>query len=218
MARTMLSSTRKHDFEEPNIGQIIIFCEGETEEYYFDYFAEIIRNKYNHIIVETQTVGSDAQAVLDYADKFIGDVNNNRKYKDCDKYLVFDCDAPTNIQEIVNKTRGSDYILLVTNYSFETWLLMYFEEVNVARKNFATIQELEKFLHDERYKKGSKGKVREIIQNGDFERASDNADRLMKTYSDSGLTIYSDIDKMNPYTNVHELVKQFMVVLSPNSR
>lgn len=43
MGRTILSSHWRSEIKKVNIGRIIIFCEGKTEKYYFDYFAEIIK-------------------------------------------------------------------------------------------------------------------------------------------------------------------------------
>lgn len=43
MGRTRLSPQRLSEMKKTNIGRILIFCEGKTEKYYFDYFAEIIK-------------------------------------------------------------------------------------------------------------------------------------------------------------------------------
>ena len=56
--------------------------------------------------------------------------------------------------------------------------------------------------------------VHEIIQNGDFERAFDNALILEKRYDSEGKTVFTNIKEMNPFTSVHRLVEQFMVRLS----
>jgi hypothetical protein len=204
------------DFEEQNIGQIIIFCEGQTEKHYFDYFAEIIKNKYTDIKVETQTAGGNAQTVLNYANEFLADASHNQRYRDYGKYLVFDCDAPKNIQNVINNTAGNDhnYNILVSHKVFETWLLMYFEDVNEKLTKSIVYRRLESHLNIIRYKKANKGIIRAVLHKGNFERAMDNADKLMKMYSGGGLTVYGNIEKMNPYTNVHELVKQFMIAIS----
>lgn len=43
MVRTQLSPQRLSETKRANIERIIIFCEGKTENYYFDYFAKIIK-------------------------------------------------------------------------------------------------------------------------------------------------------------------------------
>ena len=74
MGRTQLTPQRLSETKRINIGKIIIFCEGKTEKYYFDYFAEIIRNnKYNDIEVVLETANGNAQTVLSYANRFLYD-------------------------------------------------------------------------------------------------------------------------------------------------
>lgn len=69
------------------------------------------------------------------------------------------------------------------------------------------------YLHD-KYKKGYKGKIREIIQNGSIEKAIDNAKMLEQAYEDDNKNIFTSIDNMNPYSNVYTLIEQFMVEIS----
>ncbi|MDR0964638.1 MAG: RloB family protein [Clostridium sp.] len=141
MSRTQLSQQRLYATKEINIGRIIIFCEGKTEKYYFDYFAEIInKNKYNNI-------------------------------------------------EVVDKklTKRQIYNRLTSH------------------------------LHSS-YSKGHKGKTREIIQNGDIEKAIDNANTLTQQYANEGKSMTSNIKEMNPFTSVYVLIEQFMVrISSPSS-
>lgn len=95
MGRTQLSPQRLSETKKTNIGRIIIFCEGKTEKYYFDYFAEIIKkNKYTDVEVVLETAGGNAQTVLNCANKFMADEENNQKFNNYGKYLAFDCDDP----------------------------------------------------------------------------------------------------------------------------
>ncbi len=135
MGRTMLSPQRLSEIKKINIGHIIIFCEGKTEKYYFDYFAKIIKkNKYTDIEVVLETANGNAQSVLNYANKFMSDESNNQKYSTYGKYLAFDCDAPPDIQAVISS--ADEYELLISNHLFETWLLMHFEDVeNFKERN-----------------------------------------------------------------------------------
>ncbi|MEG1531551.1 MAG: RloB family protein, partial [Lactococcus sp.] len=129
MSRTLLSPERRLEIKKTNIGKSIIFCEGKTEKFYFDYFAEIIKkNKYTDVEVVVETANGNAQTVLNLASSFMVDEENNRKYSAYGKYLAFDCDAPPDIQAVVRSSR--EYELLISNHLFETWLLMHFEEVD----------------------------------------------------------------------------------------
>lgn len=214
MGRTQLSPQRLLETKRVNIGKIIIFCEGKTEKYYFEYFSEIIKkNKYTDIEIVLESAKGNAQAVLNYADNFLAEEQNNRKYSNYGKYLVFDCDAPPNVQSVIQQS--GVYKLLITNYLFETWLLMHFEDVYEKLSKRKIYSRLSEHL-TKSYSKGSKGKIREIIQNGNVEKAIDNAKTLEQFYKDKNKTVYSNIQDMNPYTSVYVLIEQFMVEISAN--
>ena len=212
MGRTQLTPRRLSETKKTNIGRIIIFCEGKTEKYYFDYFAEIIKkNKYTDVEVVLETAGGNAQTVLGYADSFMADEEHNRKFNTYGKYLVFDCDDPPNIQAVVQA--AMNYELLISNYLFETWLLMHFEDVEVKLSKREIYRRLSAHLHNT-YSKGHKGKTREIVQNGNIEKAIDNAKALEQRYDEDGKSVLTNIKEMNPYTSIYKLIEQFMVEIS----
>lgn len=64
------------------------------------------------------------------------------------------------------------------------------------------------------YFKGHKGKTHEIIQNGNIEKAIDNAKNLEKRYKSEEKNIFTNIKDMNPFTSVYKLIEQFMVGIS----
>lgn len=104
MAKTILSPKRLAATKKLHIGRIIVFCEGYTERNYIQYFADIINSrddKYNDIRVELEIAGGNSQAVLNYANTFLQNEYNNKKYSIYKKYLVFDCDAPKEIQPVI---------------------------------------------------------------------------------------------------------------------
>lgn len=207
-----LSPQRLFETRKTNLGRIIIFCEGKTEKDYFDYFAEIIRkNKYTDVEVILKTADGNAQTVLNCADEFLTDERNNQKFSTYGKYLAFDCDDPPNIQTVI--LAATDYELLISNYLFETWLLMHFEDIEEKISKGEIYQRLSAHIHNV-YSKGHKGKIREIIQNGNIEKAIDNARILEKKYTAEGKSIFTNIKDMNPYTSVYKLIEQFMVEIS----
>lgn len=212
MSRTLLSPERRSETKKTNIGKIIIFCEGKTEKFYFDYFAEIIKqNKYTDVEVVVETANGNARTVLKLAGSFMDEEENNRKYSTYGKYLAFDCDDPPDIQAVLLSSK--EYELLISNHLFETWLLMHFEEVDTTLTKREIYRHLSNHLHGS-YSKGHKGKTREIVQNGSIEKAIDNAKALAQLYETQGKTVYANIKEMNPYTSVHKLIEQFMVEIS----
>ncbi len=212
MSRTRLSPQRLSGIRKTNIGRIIIFCEGETEKSYFDYFAEIInKNKYTDVEVVLKTASGNARTVLNSADKFLEEEQNGRKYNHYGKYLAFDCDDPPDVQKVIHD--AGNYELLISNYLFEVWLLMHFEDVTEKLTKREILQRLSVYLRDG-YAKGQQGKIREIIQNGDVEKAIDNGKMLERRYVEADKSILTDIKDMNPYTSVYKLIGQFMTEIS----
>ncbi|MFT9497636.1 RloB family protein [Anaerosolibacter sp.] len=216
MGRTVLSPQRLAETKKTNIGHVILFCEGKTEKYYFDYFAEIIKkNKYTDVKVEIESANGNAQTVLNFANEFLSIEENNRKFGLYDKYLVFDCDAPPEIQSVItaSQSKAELYKLLISNYLFETWLLMHFEDIESKITKRDTYRRLSLHLNQQ-YSKAHKGKIREIIKTGSIEKAIDNARALEESYSFQGKSIFTNMKEMNPYTNVYQLIEQFLVEMS----
>lgn len=216
LGRTILSPSRQKNIKNTNLGHVILFCEGLTEKYYFEYFTDIIeKNKFNDVRIEIESADGNSSRVLKFADEYLTIEDNNRKYSNYKKYLVFDCDAPPNIQKVIDKICLSEnnYEMLVSNYLFETWLLMHFENVTEKISKEHTYRRLSEHLVND-YKKASAGLIREIIQNGSVEEAMKNAENLAEKYSQEGKNICNSIGKMNPYTNVNILVEQLLAVIS----
>jgi hypothetical protein len=222
MSRIQLGPQREVATRELNIGRILIFCEGKTEKCYFEYYKELIdknnrqtANKYNIVEIVLIAAGGNAKTVLNKADEFLGEESNCQKYNVYGKYLVFDCDDPPNIQEVIKMAQK--YELLISNYSFEIWLLMYFEEVTKKLSKSSVIDRLTQWLNRE-YKKGDKGTVSEIIRNGNAVNAIDNAKRLELKYEEQGKTVKADIVEMNPYTSVYRFIEPLLLFCASHSK
>ena len=91
--------------------------------------------------------------------------------------------------------------------------LMHFEDVDNKISKKEIYQRLSSHLHST-YFKGHKGKTHEIIQNGNIEKAIDNAKNLEKRYKSEEKNIFTNIKDMNPFTSVYKLIEQFMVGIS----
>jgi hypothetical protein len=167
---------------------MILFCEGLTEKNYFEYFTDIIKkNKFNDVRIKIASAGGNSSRVLKYAEQYLADEDNNRKFSNYKKYLVFDCDSPPDIQKTIDSIclSKNGYEMLVSNPLFETWLLMHFENATKKISKELTYKRLNKHLANE-YKKASAGLIREIIQNGSVEKAMENAENLAEKYSQEG--------------------------------
>lgn len=210
MSRINLKNDRKPKKIKQYLGNTILFCEGSTEEAYFDLFKCSIEksSKYNNLIIEITNAGGNAQRVLNYANELLANEGNNIKFKNYERYLVYDCDAPEKIEEVIKKSKESsnDYKLLISNPCFEIWLLMHYENVNQRLSKYEIGIRLKERMNVKAYSKGSEGHIRKIVGNGErVNLAIDNAKKLAIKYDN--LKMEKDIKLMNPYTTVHELME-----------
>ncbi len=217
MPKTTLTPERKVAIRKQYLGKIIVFCEGMSEKLYLDYFAGIInnKNKYTDIKVETESANGNSRKVFIFANAFLESENNNRKYLNYTKYLIFDCDSPKDIQSVINNMIASlkGYNLLVSNFLFEVWLLMHFEIIDTKMSKRKVYEKLGSHLNND-YVKANAGIIREIIRTGSVEDAIKNAQDLCELYESAGKNIENNIKDMNPFTNVHKLLEQFMLEIS----
>lgn len=215
MPRTMLSR-RTSDTIELHLGKVLIFCEGHTENHYFSYFQKRIKNKYDDIIIKMETVNANSQSVLNYADRFLNDDENQKAYYNYEKHLVFDCDDPSNILEVIEAAEKSEhhYHLLISSLRFEVWLLMHLEElepVAISKKQINEKLEAHLSLEPNSYKshKDDAGLIAKIIkEHGNVDNAIVNADALRSYYDAHHLEIGAIISGKYPYSTVGDLVKQ----------
>jgi hypothetical protein len=223
MPRVKLSQERLKETRRQNIGRIIIFCEGTSEKNYMNFFSDTInnpKNKYNKIVIELKEACGNAITVLKFANNFLITDENRKEYFNYEKYLIFDCDDPQDIQsviiEAINNKNG--YKVLVSNPFFETWLLMHFENVTKSLSKLKTARRLEKHLSlkEGEYKKSDPGLTRKIITSDErnIEKAIDYAKCLEKKYKHENKDFSKSIKSMNPYSNIYKLVEQFMIEIS----
>lgn len=213
----MKLTPRKVETIELNIGKILIFCEGSTEKNYFEYFKSRISNKYDNIEILTELVSSNAQAVLNYAENFLHDEENKQNFSDYEKYLVFDCDAPPTILDVIKNAKSSDneYKLLISSLIFEVWLLMHYEDVEDKPLSKVVIgKKLTDYLRLDNYEKhkNDKGVIAKIIKgSSNVEKAVSNAENLRMRYDKNDIDIKMIIDEKLPFSEVDKLVRQLMI-------
>ncbi|MGV1061662.1 RloB family protein [Clostridium perfringens] len=207
---------------KPYIGKALIFCEGTTEYNYLEYFMNIFNvnemSKYTNINLELQVenVSGNAQTVYTYAEDFLSEEENSKKYKDYDKYLIFDCDDPENIQETIKNMIDSSnkYKLLLTNKVFEIWLLMHFEIVDKELTKCQAYKKMALYLGCVDYnskEKAKKGNIRKIIGDGEnIKQAINNAKNIENENRDKCDNLSENINVLNPYTKVHLFIEKVL--------
>ncbi|MCR5609597.1 MAG: RloB family protein [Lachnospiraceae bacterium] len=145
---------------------------------------------------------------------------NASKYIYYEKHLVFDCDAPQDIQNVMLLMKNSDnnYILDYSNLLFETWLVMHFQNIlpdgQVDKRSI--IRFMREHMEVTRYTdklKAAKGTIGKILGSNGNERiraAIANAKILDNYWKERGYDESIDIKKMNPSVNIYKLVERLL--------
>lgn len=207
-----------------NAGKLLVFCEGHTEYNYLNYFKNYIdhnlRMKYSDIVIEPINAEGNAKHVYDYAEEFLSDEENKSKFLHYEKHLVFDCDAPKEIQGVITLMKESDnnYILDYSNLLFETWLVMHFQDLEPGMDNRKRkiIKLMRDYLGVVRYTKKTKaapGTIGAILGSNGNERiraAIENAKRLEQYWIDEEKDLEKDIVQMNPSTGLYVLIERLL--------
>ena len=201
-------------------GKLLIFCEGSTEYNYMDYFRTYLENnrkvKYTDVVLEPINTEGNARHVFQYAEEFLLDENNSRKYALYEKHLIFDCDAPEDIQTVITDMldSGNEYILDYSNIVFETWLVMHFQEMEhesnkTKRQVYSAMSD---FLGVDNYgskEKAAPGTIATLLSSdGDksIRAAILNATKLEKYWKEEEMDYKKDIKTMNPSVSILERV------------
>ena len=221
----LVNGERKISNPKPeNAGSLLIFCEGSTEYNYLSYFKEYLEYNlkvhYSNIVLEPINAEGNAMHVYSYAEEFLADDTNRAKYDLYEKHLVFDCDAPENIEEVLRLMSASenDYVIDYSNLLFETWLVMHFmilapEMNNGKRKMYETMRE---FLGVENYgsaEKADVGTIKKLLSddgNRRIREAVGNAKLLEQHWIEAGKTLPDKIREMNPSVSIHILIERLL--------
>lgn len=221
----LVNGERKITNPKPeNAGKLLIFCEGSTEFNYLNYFKNYLdhnlRAKYSDIVIEPINTEGNAMHVYRYAEEFLQDEENASKYFYYEKHLVFDCDAPDDIQNVVSLMRQSlnKYVLDYSNLLFETWLVMHFQNLEPTSEveKRKIISKMREHLGVTRYTskvKASPGTIGMILGsdgNVKIRAAIENAKKLEKYWHEAGLISDRDIKKMNPSVDVYKLIERLL--------
>jgi RloB-like protein len=181
----------------------LIVCEGETEQEYF----EAVRTRYGltttEVVIAENTEGAAPISVVKCAEKKFSEPGGYDRI-----YCIFDRDghesfqrARARIKALTSRKRKPIPIdEAVSIPCFEVWVLLHFESTEAP---FGccddVIARVRKHLPD--YKKADAAIARQLMVN--VETALENADRLES---------HATVNKYNPYTSVHRVVRHFELV------
>lgn len=224
MPRLVNGERKITNLKPENAGKLLIFCEGATEYNYLEYFKNYInsnlRAKYSDIVIEPINTKGNAMHVYKFAEGFLQDEVNASKYLYYEKHLVFDCDAPDDIEDVITLMKQSDnnYVLDYSNLLFETWLVMHFQnlEPDYGVDKRTIVRLMREYLGVARYTtkiKAAPGTIGKILGSNGNEKiraAIDNAKLLEKHWMASGFEMDKDIKKMNPAVDIYKLIERLL--------
>lgn len=175
---------------------VYIFCEGKTEEVYFNRLNQLAKK--SNISVKAKEVSQSASALVNEAIRA-------RKISPYEVYVVFDKDNNTNqaIEQAISLARRNNIGVAFTNVCFELWLLLHYEKVFVNSLSHSRLySKINGHINIQDYKnrKGDQAIIHKIAENFIF--AVKSNDELMEQNS---------FWKVNPYSDIHELVKKIFI-------
>ncbi len=191
--------------------QIIIFCEGPTEQEYFKQLKEY-EDLCNIYIEPDIKAGSDWEKIFNRLNNsYIDDVS-------CSFYCVLDLDQQINqdkMPEYLTK-KGKLPIpienVIETYMCFETWILMHYKDNPKSGTYCRTsVDELKKIEGFGNYIKGDKFNSIYSILKDNQKKACTNAERLeLKRNKDIKKGIYKEKECRLVYSSMWRLIKELL--------
>ncbi len=179
---------------------LLIICEGETEE---NYFQNYNKREYRNITIKTpNTNDTDPKNLVKYAKSM------NKKYNPDITWCIFDTNSCTQKEiDKAYKNAGSNVSIICTNPCFELWFLLHYCAITNPLTKEDTIKFLKKHISD--YKKPND--IFPIIYPF-TDKALNNAKKLNKMHISNGLDL--KCLKCNPSTQVFQIVEYITNIIS----
>lgn len=178
----------------------MIFCEGETEKYYFD----MLKRKYssgNVIPIKSEVVAGNSCVLVENA---IAKMNAEKHRYDFDQvYVVYDKDneSHSDIEKALKTAKDKNIITLYSNQCFEYWVLLHYKESSNSNTSNQLYKLLEKEMELDSSYSNIKGQEVSTYLVDKIHIAFNNAQKLNISEN-----INTNISK-NPYTNIHHHIK-----------
>jgi len=178
----------------------MIFCEGETEKYYFD----MLKRKYssgNVIPIKSEVVSGNSWVLVENA---VTKMNAEKHRYDFEQvYVVYDKDneSHSDIEKALKIAKENNIITLYSNQCFEYWVLLHYKESSNSNTSDQLYKLLEKEMELDSSYSNIKGQEVSTYLVDKIHIAFNNAQKLNISEN-----ININISK-NPYTNIHHHIK-----------
>lgn len=174
---------------------IFIVTEGETEERYFYEFKQ----HYRCSGIQIKKIKPCSQEIVNNAKRQYEDFKSRKKRFNIRLVIIIDKDELSEDQfnSVCFQAEQDNIELVLSNKSFEVWLLAHFEPVSASVLSISTLKsKLTNHLGCE-YKKGNQGQIKKILKN--YENAIENT------------TAISQISYKTQCTNVAEFCEKIRI-------
>ncbi len=203
-ARRLESVKQKHPVRKCTL----IVCEGEkTEPGYFEFLAKELR-LVNRTEIEVCGDGKDPLDVVDQALDLRQKRGKEAKRSNIDEYdsvwCVIDVDQHTRLSTAIDKAKGNNIHIAMSNPCFEYWYILHYENTASPFVNSRKVPSaLRKFFRG--YRKGMSKKVKERFFNEIHSRRPEAVKRA-KQFAKNGKWT-TNLKQHNPSTNVYKIVE-----------
>jgi len=181
---------------------IYIFCEWKTEEKYFQKLKRILRNTSSQIKTFDLEWWTKIKDHPKRVQRFIKSKLKHEKIAWLTQkvFIVFDLDIfnPSQLQNTQNILK--DFDLIVSNETFEYWILSHFEEYDLPKWKIKYLNKIKKYLPN--------------LGNDKFTWANDfnwlnmnNIKTAIKNAKEVNNTSSWNLKNRDPYSNVYEIIE-----------
>ena len=197
---------RNEGTREVQPGNYLIVTEGtETEVNYFENIKRKINERFrSEIIVDKITINVEGTARSTMV--LVNEAIKKRSLKNySDVWVVFDRDDNSDFDKAISYAKKNGLKVAWSNESFELWLLLHFQDLNVAcsRDDYINFNKLK--LNNGTYNKN----IKDIfdITASKVDTAIKRSEKLIDGYTSDKIV---SPNKMNPGTTVQDLVKELI--------
>lgn len=177
----------------------MIYCEGETEKYYFD----MLKRKYSsgNVFIRSEVVAGNSWGLVENA---VAKMKAEKHRYNFEKvYVVYDRDNEkhSDIERALKTAKENNIITLYSNECFEYWVLLHYRKYSSSNNS----KQLYKLLEKEMDLKSSYSNIK------GQEVSTRLEDKIHIAYNHAQqLNISNDVNSnisTNPYTNIHHHIK-----------
>lgn len=202
---------RSEGTREVEPGNYLIVTEGtETEVNYFENIKRKINERFrSEIIVDKITINVEGTARSTMV--LVNEAIKKRSLKNySDVWVVFDRDDNSDFDKAISYAKKNGLKVAWSNESFELWLLLHFQDLNVACSRDDYINKLSNYFNKLKLNNGTYNKnIKDIfdITASKVDTAIKRSEKLIDGYTSDKIV---SPNKMNPGTTVQDLVKELI--------